>query len=88
MSEFVSNNAEHANMGYTPFKLNCWYYLHVFLKEDIEPRLRSKAANNLTEKLRNLIVVYKENLQYAQKLQKQVHNKETKLKSYTPSDKI
>ena len=65
MVEFVYNNAKNANMGYKPFKLNCGYHLHVSYKEDVQPRSRSKAADEFTKKLRNLMAVYRENLQYA-----------------------
>ena len=49
---------------------------------------RAKATNELTEKLKNLIISCRENLQNAQKLQKQVHNKRPKPKSYVFSEKI
>ena len=47
------------------FELNCKYYSHIFYEENVNPYSKSKAADKLTEKLRNFIVVYKENLQYA-----------------------
>ena len=73
--EFTYNNAKHASIGYTPFKLNFGYHLRVSYEEDVDPRSRSKATDKLTEELRNLIAVYRENLQHAQKLQKQAYNK-------------
>ena len=88
MAKFAYNNAKHASMGYMPFKLNCRYHLCIFYKEDIDPRFRSKAADELIEELRNLMTAYRENLQYAQKLQKRAHNKETKPKSYALSEKV
>ena len=68
MAEFAHNNAKHASMGYTPFELNCGYHLCVSYKEDVDPRSRSKAADELTEELRNLMAACRENLQHAQKL--------------------
>ena len=62
MVEFAYNNAKHANMGYTPFELNCEYYLHISYKENIDPYSRSKAANELTKELRNLMIACRENL--------------------------
>ena len=62
MAEFAYNNAEHASMGYTPFKLNCRYHSRVSYKEDVNPRSRSKAADELTKKLSNLMAVCKKNL--------------------------
>ena len=70
MAEFVYNNAKYTSMGYMPFELNYEYHLCVFYKEDVDPCSRSKAADELTKELRNLIAVCKENLQHAQKLQK------------------
>ena len=52
-------------MSHMPFELNCGYYPRVFYKEDTDPCSRSKVANELTEKLRNLMAAYKENLQHA-----------------------
>ena len=48
----------------------------------------SKAANELTKKLKNLIAKYRKNLQNAQKLQKQAYKTGTKLKNYASSKKI
>ena len=44
------------------FELNYGYYLRVSYKEDVNLYFRSKAANELTKKLRNLITLYKKNL--------------------------
>ena len=64
MAEFAYNNAKHASMGYTFFALNCGYYLCVSYKEAIDFYSRSKAADKLTKKLRNLIAVYRENVRH------------------------
>ena len=55
MAEFAYNNAKHASTGYTSFELNCGYHLCVSYREDLNPCSRSKAADELTKKLRNLI---------------------------------
>ena len=70
MAEFAYNNAKYASAGYTSFELNCGYYRYIFYKEDSDPRFRSKTINELTEKLRNLMAAYRENLQHSQELQK------------------
>ena len=88
MTEFAYNNAKHASIGYTPFELNCGYQLRVSYEEDVDPCSKSKAANVLTKKLRNLITTCRENLQHTQKLQKQAHDKRTKPRSYAPSKKL
>ena len=88
MAEFAYNNTKNTSMGYTLFKLNYRYHRGIFYKKDVDPRSKSKAANKLIKELRNLITIYRENLQYAQKLQKQAHNKGTKPKSYALHKKI
>ena len=88
MAEFAYNNAKYASMRYTPFELTCEYYPRVSYEKDIDPRFRSEAADELIKELRNLMAVYRENLQHAQELQKRAHNKGTKPRSYTPDEKI
>ena len=70
MAEFAYNNAKNASTGHTFFKLNYGYYSHVSYKKDINLHSRSKSANELSIKLRELMIVYKKNLHHAQKLQK------------------
>ena len=53
---------------YISYELNYGYHLRIFYKKDIDLRSKSKAADELTKKLRNLMVIYRKNLQYAQKL--------------------
>ena len=77
-----------ASMGYTPFELNCGYHSRIFYKDNVNPDSRSKAANELTNELKNLMVTCRENLQHAQELQKRAHNKRTKPKSYALGKKI
>ena len=55
MAEFAYNNMKHASIEYTPFKLNYGYHLRISYKEDVDPRSRSKAADELTKELRNLM---------------------------------
>ena len=81
MAEFAYNNAKYVSMGYTPFELNCGYHPRVSYKEDVDPCSRSKAANELTKEIRNLMAACSENLQHAQEPQKRAHNKGTKPKS-------
>ena len=88
MAEFTYNNPKHASTGYILFNLNYGYHPHVSYKKDVHSRSRSKAANNLTKKLRNLMTAYRENLQHVQELQKRAYDKGTKPKSYALSEKI
>ena len=70
------------------FEFNCKYYPYVFYKEDVNSRFKSKAADELTEKLRILMAIYRKKLQHIQELQKQSHNMETMSKSYVPNKKV
>ena len=88
MAEFTYNNAKHDSIGYTLFELHYKYHLHVSYKENVEPHSKSKTANELTKELRNLMAASRKNLQHAQKLQKQAHNKETKPRNYVPGEKV
>ena len=88
MAEYAYNNAKHASTEYTPFELNCGYHLRVFYKKNVDPHSRSKAADELTEELKNLMAACRENLQHAQELQKRAHNKGTKPRSYAPGEKV
>ena len=88
IAKFAYNNAKHASAWYTPFELNCRYHPRIFYKDVINPHSRSKAADELTEKLRNLMAIYRENLQHDQELQKRANNKGTKPRSYTPDEKV
>ena len=75
-------------MEYMSFELNCGYHPRVSYEEDINLHSRSKAANELTEELRNLIAAYREKLQHAQELQKRAQGKGIKPRSYAPSKKV
>ena len=88
MAEFAYNNAKNASTGYTLFELNCSYHPHVSYKKDMDPCSRYKSADNLASKLRELMVVCRENFQHAQDLQKQANNKIIKPRSYAANDKV
>ena len=47
-----------------------------------------KSADKLSAKLKKLMIVCWENLHHAQKLQKRVHDKDVKPKSYASSNKV
>ena len=82
IAEFAYNNPKHISMGYTPIELNCGYYPPVSYEKDVNPYPGSTSANELTKELRNLMAIYKKNLQHAQKLQKKAHNNGTKPRNY------
>ena len=88
MAEFACNNAKNASTGHAFFELKCDFYLQASYKEDINLQSQSKSADELANKLRELVTIYRKNLQHAQELQKQYHNKATKHKSYAPGKKV
>ena len=88
MAEFAYNNAKNTNIGQTPFKLNCGFHPQVFFEDNINFRSRSRSANKLIKKLRELMDIYQQNLLHAQELQKKAHDKSMKSQSYVPREKI
>ena len=88
MAEFAYNNAKNASTGFTPFELNCGYHPRVFYEEDLDPRSKSRTAEELSSELRELMTVCQQNLHHAQELQKQAHDKGVKPRSYAPGDKV
>ncbi len=65
MAEFAYNNAKNASTGHTYFELNCGYHPRVSFEEDVNPRSRSRSANELVEELRKLMEVCCQNLLHA-----------------------
>ena len=88
MAKFAYNNAKNASTGHTPFDLNCGYHPRMSFKEEVDPRSKSKLADELSAELRELMIVCRENLYHAQQLQKQAHKKGIKLRSYALGDKV
>ena len=88
MAEFAYNNAKNASTGYTPFELNCGYRPRMSYEEEVDSRFKSKSADKLSAELRELMIVYQKNLQQAQKLQKQAHDKGVKPRSSILGDKV
>ena len=88
MAEFVYNNAQNTNFGHTLFELNCKYHPRISYKEDVNPCFKSKLTDKLLTELRELMIVYRKNLYYTQKLQKQAYDKNVKPRSYAFSNKI
>ena len=88
MAEFAYNNAKNASTGHTPFELNYSFHPRVFFEDDVDPRSRSRSANELAKELRELIEICQQNLFHAQELQKRTHNKSVKPRSYAPGEKV
>ena len=62
MVEFIYNNAKNANLSYTLFEFNCSYDSWILYKDNVIFCYKFKLANKLLAKLRELIIVYLENL--------------------------
>ena len=88
MAEFAYNNAKNTSTGYTPFELNCGYYLCVSYEEDLDLCWKSRTAEKLSFKLWELMIVCQQNLHHAQELQKRGYDKGVKPQSYAPSEKV
>ena len=88
MVEFAYNNVKNASIGHILFELNCGYHPRVSFKEDVDLRSRSRSANKLAEKLRELMEVCCQNLLFAEELQKRTHNKGVKNQSYAFGEKV
>ena len=88
MGKFTYYNAKNASTGFTPFELNCGYHPWVSYKEDLDPRSKSRTAEELSFKLRKLMIVYQQNLHHLQEVQKRADNKSAKPQSYAPGDKV
>ncbi len=88
MAEFAYNNAKNASTGHPLFELNCGYHPRVSFEEDVDPRSRSRSANERAEELRELMEVCCQNLLHAQELHKRAYDKGVKSRSYTPGKKV
>ena len=57
-------------------------------EKNIDPRSKSKLADELSAELQKLMTICRQNLHHAQKLQKWAYNKGVKPKNYTLDDKV
>ena len=88
MAEFAYNNTKNVSTDYTLFELNYSYHPRMSYEEDVDSRSQFKLADELSAELRELMIVYQENLYHAQELQKQAHDKGVKPQSYASGEKI
>ena len=88
MAKFAYNNAKNASTGYTLFELNCGYHPWMSYEEEVNPHTKLKSADELSAKLRELIIVCQENLYHTQELQKRANNKGIKPGNYASGDKV
>ena len=78
MAGFVYNNSKNASTGHTLFELNCGYHPRMSYEEEVDRHSQSKLADELSEELKELMFICRENLYHAQELQKQAHDKGVK----------
>ena len=57
-------------------------------KEDVDPRSQSKLADELSAELRELMIIYQENLHHAQELRKRAYDKGVKSWNYALGEKV
>ena len=88
MAEFAYNNAKNTSTGHTLFELNYGFYLRMSYKEDVDPRSQSKLADELLAELRELMIVCRKNLYYAQELQNELMIRESNLGATLPTRKF
>ena len=88
MAEFAYNNAKNASTGHKPFELNYGFRPRMSYEEDVNPRSQFKSADELSAELRELRIVYRENLHHAQELQNRAYDKGVKPWNYAPGEKV
>ena len=88
IAEFAYSNAKNTSIGHMPFELNYDYHLWILYKEPVNSYSQSKSVDKLLAELRELMIVYQENLYYTQELQKQAYDKGVKPWSYAFDEKI
>ena len=88
MAKFAYNNAKNASTGHTLFELNCGYHPRMSYEDDVNSRSRSKTADKLSAKLRELMIVYCKNFYHAQELQKRAYKRDVKPGNYAPGNKF
>lgn len=88
IAKFLYNNAQNISIDHTPFEFNYDYHFYISFEEDINLRSKLKLVDKLIIELQNLIIIYQDNLFYAQKFQKQAHDKNIKLRNYFSSKKV
>lgn len=88
MAKFIYNNYKNTSISHNFFEFNYSYNLYISFEDKVNPCLSSCLSHKLAKELRNLILIYQQNLFYTQKLQKQVYDKGIKFQSYILGEKI
>ena len=78
ITEFAYNNANNASTDHTPFEFNCGYHPCISYEENLDPRSKSRIAEELSSELQELMTVCQQNLHHAQELYKRAHDKGVK----------
>ncbi len=88
MAKFTYNNAKNTSTSHTLFELNCEYHPRASYKEDVDLRSQSKLVDKSATELKELMIVYRENLQHTQEFQKRYHDQHAKLRRYASGKKV
>lgn len=88
MAEFAYNNNKNANTSHMSFEPNCGYHPCICFQKDTNPCTKSHSADELAQELKDLMLIYHQNLLHAQKLQKRVNDKSMKIWSDILGEKI
>ena len=88
MIEFVYNNANNASINMSSFKTNLNYNFRMTFEKDFDFKFRISIALNQSRKLRQLIVVLKNEFVEIQKNQVRFKNKRNIVRTYNRNDTI
>ncbi len=64
MTEFAYNNTKNTSTSHMSFELNCGYHLYVSYEENVDLYSQLKSTDELAIELRELMIIYRENLYY------------------------
>lgn len=70
MAEFAYNNSKNASIVHMFFELKHGYNPYVFFEDEVDFYSKSCLANELTKKLRKLMLICQQNLFHSQNVQK------------------
>ena len=66
MAKFTYNNVKNASTGHISFKLNFVFYLQMLYEAKVDSCFKFKSADEISAKLRELMIIFQKNLHYAQ----------------------
>ena len=88
IAQFTYNNAKNASIGHMPFELNCNYHPQILYKEKVDSCSKSEITDKLAIELRELLIIFWENLHHTQELQQRAYDRKVKPRSYASNNKV